>query len=618
MTTARQSAAWSDTVVGRLWLWFWHLIPANPILLRVVHGSSRRTRDLWFRMGYLGTLLAVVLFVLFGKMSGEQSSLAELAKGASQTFALASVTQLAMICFLAPVFTAAAITQERDAQTFNILIATPLSNAQIVFGSLLSRLFFVITLLVSGLPIFLMTMVYGGVTASQVMESFALAGSTGVVTGALAILVSMVRVGSRRTIFSFFLLIALYMLTVYLLGRWEGTWVAEAPPASVTGQQMSWLTPVHPFLALDVALARVPAPRLSDLAGSGYSSLAQYALAYPAAAYVTWTLLASLLMTTAAVIFVRRGTKTGESTFFSRLTERLFPSRAERLTRPPRNVWSNPVAWREAKTRAASGGWLRWLLALAGLVAALVLLFQHLVGDLSPAEASKYLSLLVVIQFAITLLIATNAAATAMTKEKDTKAMDLLLTTMLTSRYILWGKLRGLVSFALPVIVGPVLALVLFGIYGMFSKQQPPAVFMEACLETAALMIVYCALACVMGLQISLSARKSMTAVMYSVALLIVLCGIATTVGMALVGNAGGEVGAFFAPFTPFTGLLYLIDVGGLYEKPAQFATRAPQARVLALLGSSLAVGLYTAVIFSMYRPLVRNFDMIMRKQSGT
>ncbi|MEK7757774.1 MAG: ABC transporter permease subunit, partial [Planctomycetota bacterium] len=146
----------------------WHLLPANPILVRVVHGGSRRPRHLWLRVGYLGALLFVVLFSLV--MTWQSGSLAELAKGASQTFKWASTAQLLLMCFLAPVFTASAITQERDAQTFNILLSTPLSSAQIVLGSLASRLYFVITLLFSGLPIFLMTMVYGGVTTRQIVE----------------------------------------------------------------------------------------------------------------------------------------------------------------------------------------------------------------------------------------------------------------------------------------------------------------------------------------------------------------------------------------------------------------------------------------------------------------
>ena len=127
------------------------------------------------------------------------STLSSLAKGASTVFMWASITQLSLMCFLAPVFTAGAITQERDAQTFNILITTPLSNAQIVLGSLMSRLFFLLVLLAAGLPIFLLTMVYGGVTLAQIVQSFAIAGATAVVTGSLAICISMIRVGTRRT-----------------------------------------------------------------------------------------------------------------------------------------------------------------------------------------------------------------------------------------------------------------------------------------------------------------------------------------------------------------------------------------------------------------------------------
>ena len=99
------------------------------------------------------------------------------------------------MCFLAPIFTASAITQERDAQTYNILLSTPLTSGQIVLGSLMSRLYFVIMLLLAGLPIFFMTMVYGGVTSRQIFESTALAAATAILTGALAIFIA---TGRRR------------------------------------------------------------------------------------------------------------------------------------------------------------------------------------------------------------------------------------------------------------------------------------------------------------------------------------------------------------------------------------------------------------------------------------
>ena len=73
---------------------------------------------------------------------------------------------------LAPIFTAGAITQEKDSQTYDILLATPLTNGQIVLGSLLSRLFFIVALLVSGIPIFSITQIFGGVAIKSIALSF--------------------------------------------------------------------------------------------------------------------------------------------------------------------------------------------------------------------------------------------------------------------------------------------------------------------------------------------------------------------------------------------------------------------------------------------------------------
>jgi len=604
-----------NDVLHRLWLWFWHLLPRNPILVRVVHGGSRRSRHLWLRTAYLSALFAVVLLSLIVSVTGQNASLTELAKGASQTFKWASMTQLLLMCFLAPVFTAGAITQERDAQTYNILLSTPLSNAQIVFGSLMSRLYFVIMLLLAGLPIFLMAMVYGGVTSSQILESFALSGSTAILTGALAIFLAMIGVGTRRTIFSFYLMIGLYLLSLYLLGQWAATWL-EASPANIAGQRMSWLTPLQPFLALDVALNRIHAPSYGQLADR--NALVRYALAYPSAAYVTWTTVTAFLLTMLSMVFARRGAKMGEMTFFGSLAGRLRLQGPGPRLRQPRTVWSNPVAWREAKTRVSGGSFLRWTIILAGVLGSAILFIRRLSGDLSDDEVRFWLAGMIIIQFAIALIIATNTAATSMTKEKESRSMDLLLTTPLTSRYILWGKLRGLVSFAAPLLAAPAGALLAFGLIGLFSKASPPAVGVEVVVQLAVLMIVYTACACVLGLQVSLRSRTNVAAVMYSIGLLILLCAVLSGIGFGIIGSVGGAFGAFFAPFTPFTAIQYLVNPADLFQSKADFLKGATDARVAALVGTALAAALYAFIVWSVYAGLVRGFDMTMRKQSST
>jgi len=599
----------------RLWLWLWHLLPANPILVRVVYGASRRQRHLWLRLAYLGLLLIVVMSSLVNAFVGGQSaSLAELAKGASQTFKYASITQLLLMCFLAPIFTASAITQERDAQTFNILLSTPLSSGQIVLGSLMSRLYFVIMLLLAGLPIFLITMVYGGVTSRQIISSFLLAGATAILTGALAIFVAMVGVGTRKTIFSFYLLIALYLLAVGMLGWWKGTWV-EASPPNIFGTKMSWLAPLHPFLALDVALNRVQAPPFGQLGGHG--GLARYALAHPGTAYITWTLLLAAILVTSSMFFVRRGAKIGEPTFFTMLKARLRLGGPGERTRPPRSVWANPIAWREAVTRASGGMILRWGVILSGLAASIYIFVRFVDGTLVASDVPVFLGSLTIIQFAVALIIATNTASTSITKEKESKTMDLLLATPLTSTYILWGKLRGLVSFAVPLLVGPVIVLLVFAVYGFFRGGAFHVISLEAALELAVLMVLYTAVACVIGLRMSLTSRTNMIAVMSSIGIVVLLCGLVSMIGFSIIESSSGEFGAFVAPFTPFTAIQYLVNPAGLFDSVKDFADTEAATRTAAFSGCLVAAAMYAFVVWRWYLGLVRNFDMTMRKQSG-
>ncbi len=607
-----------DQILSRLWLSFWHLLPANPILVRVVAGASRRPRHLWLRVGYLGFLGAVVVIMLIVAMR-DQTGLNELAKGASQTFKLASYTQLVLMCFLAPIFTAGAITQERDAQTYNILLSTPLSNAQIVLGSLMSRLFFVVALLIAGLPIFCLTMVYGGVTTSQIIESFALAGSTAMITGALAILVSVSGMGSRRTIFSFYLLIALYLLALYLLGQRSWTWL-DVAPANINGQKMSVLAALHPFLALEVSLNRIQAPDVSLVAG--HSALLKYAWAYPSQTYIAWTLTVSSLLTVVSMFFVRRGAKLGEPTFFDRIGDRFRGSDRHERTRKPRTVWRNPVAWREAATKSVvgAGGLMRWAIIIGGAVGTLVLFIYHLDNSkaMNAANTRVWLAGIIMIEFAIALLVATNTAAVSMTKEKESKTIDILLATPLTSKYIIWGKLRGLVSFAAPLIAVPVVSLLVFGFYGLLPGKGHGIVWIETAVELGALMILYIAFVCIMSLRFSLTSRKTVKAVMASLGAMILITGAATAIGNAFIG-AVEQVGGFFAPFTPFTAIQYLVDPVALFDGNARaFARYATSVRLMAFFGSAFAVAAYAGLVYSIYKNLVANFDMIVRKQSGT
>ena len=50
-------------MIGDIGLSFWRLLPANPIVIRVVGGGSKRIQHLWVRVAYLLILLFVMMMI---------------------------------------------------------------------------------------------------------------------------------------------------------------------------------------------------------------------------------------------------------------------------------------------------------------------------------------------------------------------------------------------------------------------------------------------------------------------------------------------------------------------------------------------------------------------------
>ena len=602
-------------VVEEVGLAMWRLLPANPIVVRVVQGSSKRLQHLWVRVLYLVVLFCVMMISQMSD-SGSGNSLGELAKSSSRIFQGVSILQLAMMCFLAPIFTAGAISQEKDAETFNVLLTTPLTNAQIVLGSLLSRLYFVIMLLVAGLPIFCITMLFGGVTSSQIFMSFGIAGCTALLTGSLAILISVVRVGTRGTIFSFYVGIALYLAIGLGLGYLPQTIVRESVVPGVN-EGMTWLTIIHPYWALLVALSQVHPPSFASVAH--YPWPLRSMLADPASAYMVLTLLASVLLVGGATFFVRSGAKQGELGWIRKRIRGVWRRSEGERTRRVRRVWANPVAWREAVTRAsaASSGLMRYSYLTCGVLIGLYFLWCYAHGDIkSVTLARSWLTWIVMIEFLVVLLMAANTAATAITRERDDATMELLLVTPLTSKYIIWGKLRGLVSFAVPLMAVPAGTVLAVAIYDAFRGSGPQCVSLIQAIVLPFLLSTYAALACMLGLQMSLKSPRSVQAVLASIGILIIagfglgLCALGAT-------SITAQIGAIMAPLTFVTSIFFVLNPEAFVTKFGSMSgASVDELRVLLAVGTLIAAALYGAIVAGTYRSMVANFDMIIRKQS--
>lgn len=85
-------------------------------------------------------------------------------------FTVLSVFQLLLVCFIAPAFTAGAISLEREKQTLDLLVSTPMRPGGIVIGKLFSALAFVILLILAGIPVSALVLMYGGASVGDILQ----------------------------------------------------------------------------------------------------------------------------------------------------------------------------------------------------------------------------------------------------------------------------------------------------------------------------------------------------------------------------------------------------------------------------------------------------------------
>ena len=233
------------------------------------------------------------------------------------------------------------------------------------------------------------------------------------------------------------------------------------------------------------------------------------------------------------------------------------------------------------------------------LTAVLLLVIHTDHGDV--AITREWLSEILMVELGLILLAATNTAATSMTKEKESQTLELLLATPLTPRHVVWGKLRGLITFTLPLIAVPTATVLLLGLHGLFTGADDPVVPIEAAFETAGLLFAYAAAACMLGLHVSLHSRKT----------------VATFICDSIVKSAGA-VGAAIAALTPFTGMETLVNPVRLFDGSAQkLADQSVAVRQWSAVGALVTVPLYLLTVWWFYKSMVRNFDMVLRRQSA-
>ncbi len=156
---------------------------------------ARRPQRMLIRCGYILAVfvtLFVVCEIRFPGQTGTGISVSgdEMAKVAKKLVALILTAQTAAVILLTPVYVSDVIAGDRERGTLDLLLTSQLSERQIVLGKLLARSLDLCYLFLAGLPVLLVSQLWGAVDPFAVAFAFLVTFLNVFSVGALCALVS--------------------------------------------------------------------------------------------------------------------------------------------------------------------------------------------------------------------------------------------------------------------------------------------------------------------------------------------------------------------------------------------------------------------------------------------
>jgi ABC-type transport system involved in multi-copper enzyme maturation permease subunit len=429
----------------------------GPVLFYDMVRSARRGRYVLLRCAYAAVLLLLLCSVLLTTYLSPVATRRDLSHQAEVYFEVLTLTQLAAVLLLTPVFVAGAIAEEKDRRTMEYLLATDLRNREIVLSKLVARLAGLTLLVLTGLPLVSLLQFLGGVDPNLVLAAFAATALTMLGLGGVSILLSTYLRKPRDAIALTYMAVAAYYLLSFL-GRslldsrapflHRPVWFGEAPPTVAdvlhawnSGNVLVMIGQVR--MAGGVGTLATTLPRL----------LGQYAVfqGLVAGVCVGW----SVLRLRAVAL---------------KQAEGLAPARRFAWRWPRPLVGTRPMLWKEIFVEGGTRlGWLgRAVLAVlvvsSFLPAAEILYFFFLAPDAgytaygpawTPWDAAPTIWQVLAERMngwvrtagtlvgCLTLLWVAVRASTCVSRERDRQTFDALLVTPLESNEILFSKCLG-------------------------------------------------------------------------------------------------------------------------------------------------------------------------------
>jgi ABC-type transport system involved in multi-copper enzyme maturation permease subunit len=401
--------------------------------------TTRRWQLYALRAVFLGLVLLGMIVSWKSASRGGNSapyvSIQTLASYGQQFFFTIVTIELSLVLLAAPAATAGAICLDKARGTLDHMLATDLSNTEIVLGKLGVRLIPVLGLIVCLLPLSALTSLLGGIDPVALLGSFLTAVGCAVLGCSLAMALSVWGRKTHEVLMVTYLLLIVWLSSPFLVMLLA--YASAGPmPASVVIDFRDWFELTNPFGLVYGRSNSRGKVGMTNFLGFLLSCLSVSALLVALAAYRVRAV--ALKQAGRASAPRRRRFALG----FSQ------PAWLPRLPGP--SLDGNPVLWRE---------WQRFRPSRFLRVAWFLYTAMGLIGVVTTLKAAHMRGVAVAIwatfQVAIGLLLLSVSAATSLAEERTRGSLDILLSTPLSTLSILAGKWWGAFRLAPHVILWP-------------------------------------------------------------------------------------------------------------------------------------------------------------------
>lgn len=436
----------------------------GPIFAKEMVEVARRKRYFFNRAAF-GAVLLIAIFVVWKEYERRfsnpmfGSTVQVMADFAATQFAVVSWIQYLAVYVFVPLFLCGVIASEREERSLDLLFTTDLTNREIILGKLMSRVFSLVFLIVTALPVVSIMMLFGGIDPAAIWRTLAATFLAILYVSAHAIYFSATTKSTVGALVRTYWWMALWLfglpLLVLLLAH-------AAKNVKIRDDSLIAICSINPIAPFYLAQDTVS----YDQVGSAVvNALSSYLVPGTAAMLGRWCftalfffpVLISLALIRGAVRRLRHEPRTA---FASLRSWRVWWILGRRKTPTPHaqavrqrargeRTWygmpvRNPLWWRSRRARVYDREghvgriqWLAW-----GLAACFFVLFAALVpNDLE--EDSTTISFLAP-TYGVFAAMAIIFAASSFVGDRRRGMLELLLVTTLTPRAIIDGTLLAI------------------------------------------------------------------------------------------------------------------------------------------------------------------------------